>query len=237
METLLLRAGVSVRLARALRRWREDPAECLRRARADCETVLRRRADVQRALEEGLALVNDQLGPELSARFVVTLGDEFQGLLRVPELAIDTLNRLDEALDGMPLRYAAGWGVLSTPLRPHAVGMDGPCFHAARDALARGKRERRWATVEGFGAEPDRILNAILGLLGEVRARWKPTQAATVRAMRHAATQKEVAADRGVTESTVSKALKSAMFDAVLETEQALALLMSRFAAAPRDER
>ena len=118
-------------------------------------------------------------------------------------------------------------------LRKDAVGMDGPCFHAARDALARGKRERRWATIGGFGDEPDRILNAVLELLGEVRARWKPTQAATVRAMRHAATQKEVAADRGVAESTVSKALKSAMYDAVVEAEISLALLMNRFAGAP----
>ncbi len=194
----------------------------LRRSRA-----MPNRAEIQRRLEAGLERAGAELGPELAARFVVTLGDEFQGLLREPSAGVRALVSLEWALGDLPVRYALGWGALDTALRPEAIGMDGPCFHAAREALARGKRDERWATVQGFG-DDDRILNGLLRLLGEVRAGWTRTQAATVAAMRRARTQKEVAAARGVRESTVSKALKGAMYEATIEAEDALRILLTR---------
>jgi hypothetical protein len=193
----------------------------LRRSRA-----LADRAAVQQRLEAALVQVNRDLADELSAAFVVTLGDEFQGLLRRAAAAIPALMALDGALGDLPVRYSLGWGALATRLRPEAVGMDGPCFHAARSALEMGKREQRWVTASGFGPRHDAILNGMLRLMGEVRDRWTRTQAATVRAMRGAPTQKEVAAQRGVSESTVSKALKGAMYDAMIEAEAALTTLL-----------
>lgn len=200
----------------------------LRRSRA-----LTARAAVQQRLETGLARVNRVLADELSAAFVVTLGDEFQGLLRRPEAAMPALALLEEELADLPVRYAFGWGALATRLRPEAVGMDGPCFHAARAALDLAKREQRWVAVRGFGERHDAVLNGILRLLGEVRTRWTRTQAATVRGMRRAHTQREVAAQRGVSESTISKALKGAMYDATVEAEAAVTMLLTNLGRLP----
>lgn len=192
------------------------------------------RAAVQQRLESGLVAVNRRLEGELAAAFVVTLGDEFQGLLRRPQTAMAALDALEEELGDLPVRYALGWGALSTRLRPEAIGMDGPCFHAAREALDAGKREQRWATVRGFGERGDAILNGMLRLVGEVRSGWTRTQATTVRAMRGARTQKDVAARRGVSESTVSKALKGARYDAMSEAGQALTALLEDLGDAAR---
>lgn len=200
----------------------------LRRSRA-----LPARAAVQQRLETELAQVSRALADELSSAFVITLGDEFQGLLRRPEAAMPALSILEERLPDLPVRYAFGWGALATRLRPEAIGMDGPCFHAARDALELAKREQRWAAVRGFGERHDAILNGMLRLLGEVRGRWTHTQAATVRAMRRAHTQREVAAQRGVSESTVSKALKGAMYDATIEAEAAVTALLADLGRRP----
>ena len=186
------------------------------------------RAELQKTMEDGLRHINAAFKDALAAGFVVTLGDEFQGVLKGPGDAIDVLVALDlEFARAIPIRYGLGWGPITTEMRAMAVGMDGPCFHGARDAVQKGKRDGRWVTVSGFG-EDDDIINALLGLAGEVRSRWTDVQRETVEQARRARTQREVASARGVHESSVSQTLKAAMNDSVLEAERAAAALMMR---------
>jgi hypothetical protein len=185
------------------------------------------RAALQRVLENALVGVNGRFKSELAAGFVVTLGDEFQGVLLRPSALMDVLVALDEALDGAAVRYGVGWGTLSTEVKEHALGMDGPCFHLAREALAAGKRDDRWVTVAGFG--DDDVLNGTLWLVGA--ARWQRTdiQRQTVAMARESHTQKAVAEARGVSLTTVSKALKSALHEPVLAAEGAASEILSRY--------
>ena len=188
------------------------------------------RAQLQKRIEKGLAAANRESGSAVAAEFVVTLGDEFQGLLADPAAAMRTLVRLESAMPGIDIRYALGWGTLATPLKDIALGMDGPCFHAAREALTRGKRHDRWVTVAGWGPERDEILNGIFALMGAVRAGWTPTQADTVALMRRSATQIEAAAARNVSTSTVNKALRGALYKPMIEIERAVERVLARFA-------
>jgi hypothetical protein len=187
---------------------------------------LPRRSEFQKLMEEHLERVNKRFKGAVAAAFVVTLGDEFQGLLGRPGDAMNVLAALDFAFPrDIQMRYGIGLGPISTELRDRALGMDGPCFHNAREAVQRGKREDRWATVLGFG-DDDRTLNALLGLVGAVRGRWTDVQRETVEQTRRSRTQREVAVARGVHESSVSQALKAAMHDQVLEAEQAVTELL-----------
>ncbi len=185
------------------------------------------RPGLQAALEAGIRSVNRAMASELAARFAVTLGDEFQGLISEPRSLMRALNLLEGALDGVAVRFAAGLGGVSTALKDEAIGMDGPCFHEARAAIEKGKRERRWVTVAGFGSDDD-VLNALFGLMGGVRAGWTRIQAETVRSARGSDTHREVAALRGRHESTVSKALKAALFEQMMEAERAVEILTAR---------
>jgi hypothetical protein len=158
---------------------------------------------------------------------VVTVGDEFQGVLERPSRAIDVLVALEWALPDIEVRYGLGWGGITTALRERAVGMDGPCFHNARDAVTAGKRADRWVTVAGF--DDDEVLNGLFRLIGAVRSQWTDVQRETVRQVRSARTQRAVARARGVSEATVSKALKSALHEPVLEAERAAAAVLMRY--------
>jgi hypothetical protein len=189
---------------------------------------LENRAAVQERLVSALERLNGDLGTTLAAGFVVTLGDEFQGLARGAEGIVDILNRLESELGDIPLRFAVGWGEVSTAIRGVAVGIDGPCFHAARAAMDRGKKDGRWVTFSGFGDLEDTVLNALYWLMGGVRAGWTDIQAETVEAARSARTQVQVAAERGRHTSTVSKALKSALYEPVIEAENAARALLER---------
>jgi len=185
------------------------------------------RRSVQGGLEAALTALNQEFGSELAAPFAVAGGDEFQGLLLRPDRALRVINTVESWLSGLRLRYGLGWGALATSLRPEVIRMDGPCFHAARDALTRGKAEDRWVTVGGFGPDPDQVLNGIFRLMDGVRRRWKPKQAETVGLMRRARLQKEVAATRGVVESVVSDTLRSALYAPLREAERAVEILLA----------
>lgn len=184
------------------------------------------RAAVQERVEEAVTAANEQWANELAAGFIVTLGDEYQGLLKRPDHAFHAVVTLESRLVGVTARYGIGLGTLATPLKPTAVGMDGPCFHRAREAMERAKREDRWIAVTGFGEERDGVLNGILRLMGGVRREWTNVQAETVFAAREAAEQKAVARARGVSEATVSKALKAALYEPFAEAEGVVAALL-----------
>jgi len=185
------------------------------------------RARLQKQVETGLQKANALLKGKLASRFVITLGDEFQGLLIHPESAMEALISLEAVMAGIEIRYGLGWGRLDTALRRDAIGMDGPCFHAARNALVSGKKLDRWVTVSGWSPERDEVLNGIFSLMGAVRAGWTPTQAATVALMRKATTQMEVAERRNVAVSAVNKALKGALYRPMIEAEHAVERILA----------
>jgi len=187
-----------------------------------------RRGELQKLMEHGLEQINQDFADELVAGFVITLGDEFQGLLREPGQAVKVLVALEAVLGEVSVRYGLGWGMLSTELRELAFGMDGPCFYRAREAVGESKRVDRWATVSGFGGD-DEVLNGVLWLVGAARGRRTSVQRETVEQVRTARTQREAAAARGVHESSVSQALKAALHEPVLAAERSAEILLGRY--------
>lgn len=197
----------------------------LKRSRKD-----RDRARTQKRLERAIESVNHEFEGKLGARFVITLGDEFQGLLSIPGDAKQIIDRINRNIEDIPIRYGLGWGSLSTELKNGSLGMDGTCFHNARAALLRAKDENRGIVVNGFGEHPDLALNGVLALIGGVRQRWKPVQKETVELMSGMRLQKEVAELRGVSKSVISETLKSALYRQITDAESALEVLLNHFA-------
>jgi hypothetical protein len=187
---------------------------------------LAQRGAVQNRLEDGLAHVNERAGARLASRFVLTIGDEFQGLVAEPGEAMAILAEVESALFDLGVRYGLGIGPLSTALRPDALRMDGPCFHAAREALELAKRRDRWAVLRGAGERQDPIANGILTLMDAIRGGWTPRQKEAVATRRRHALMKDAARAMGIRGPTLSKSLKAAHYAAWREGEEAMALLL-----------
>ena len=113
--------------------------------------VQRRR--LQQELTAVLGAANRRWRGALAARFAVTLGDQFEGLLEGPERLWEVLHWLRAELRGVEWVLACGRGRIHTPLAATAAEMDGPCFHLAREALEKGKRRRLVLAFAGFDAQ------------------------------------------------------------------------------------
>jgi hypothetical protein len=195
------------------------------------------RAALQRDLKHALKLIGERksfaaaraAGPEITA------GDEFQVLLYADErrapgtVAMSFLAELSEELP-VKCAFGIGFGTLSTALKAPIRELDGTCFHRAREALERAKREDRWAVVAGVPAPDAEIANAILRLTGSIRESWTDRQKEIIRVRRKTPLQKDVARKLRVSPSVISEALSAARHDAVLEAEATVVAMFDRFA-------
>lgn len=187
------------------------------------------RAGFQARLQGELLRLNRQLGPaHLASPLALTAGDELQGLFHRYSSMVIVLRELSERLHPVRIVHGMGFGPLSIPPGPQVALLDGPCFHAAREALERSRREDRWATVKGLGDPEDRVVGALLQLVDGLRAGWTAKQNRYAAASRDRL-QKEVAAMFDVSPSVVSESLRSARAQAVAEGEEAAIALLDQF--------
>src|ERR1051325_1089152 len=100
-----------------------------------------RRARLQSALRAALKDLNTRYRRFLAARFAVTLGDELECLLKSAEPVWEIAHQLRFRFPEVEWVVACGRGPIATPLAATAPEGDGPCFHAARAALERGKAQ------------------------------------------------------------------------------------------------
>jgi arylamine N-acetyltransferase len=110
------------------------------------------RARLQEALKRSLPGLNQRWASVLAARFAITMGDELQCLLHTSAAIWPVSHAIRRTFSTVDWIVACGRGPLTTPLTADAAApeLDGPCFHAARRAMDRGKEERLVLAVEGF---------------------------------------------------------------------------------------
>lgn len=188
-----------------------------------------RRRDLQKRLESLLTEVNRDFATTIAAKFLITVGDEFQGLLRSAAVIPQLLRRLETDFPDITLRIGIGRGPLETDLRASAIGMDGPVWHAARAAIEEAKRSDRLGGVfEGFGPADDLIHNGFARVLHLLRSRLTDKQRRLLDALLGNQTQKEVAHATGVSKQAVSKQARAAGVEAYREAEVAWRSVLER---------
>lgn len=166
------------------------------------------RSDLQARLRQALDRVNEQFAGVVASRFVLTLGDEFQGLLRGPEQLHRILGLLRASAHPQELRFGLGVGRLETPLQPQALGMDGPCFHHARAAVERAEQRGTPVEVEaGWEVQAFAIYST---LWGEIRRRWTTRQRLVADLAMSGLEGVEIAAMLRISPSAVSQHLRAA---------------------------
>ncbi|HEY3704260.1 MAG TPA: SatD family protein [Terracidiphilus sp.] len=198
------------------------------------------RRSVQQHLLAALKNLNRSMSEGLLAEFTITLGDEFEGVLR-PEVAgtiiPDLLWTMEKELAGVPIRFGIGMGGIDTEIVRSPLEMDGPAFHAARTAIdAAAAEEKMGGVFMGFGCENDLILNGMARLLYYHRNEWSPQQRRVANLLREGKRKHEAADILNLTRQAVSAYARAADWAGYAEGEaawhMALAVAANRMVAA-----
>ena len=182
------------------------------------------RSEAQREFKQVVNSLNEELpDSSIASQFTVTTGDEFQALLREATDAVEAVVSVSDRFHPAQLRFGIGVGALDTQLNPtQAIGMDGPCFHRAREAIEAAEDAGAWVRVEGWSSELVAHVNAMFDLVQCVREDWTDRQAQFARALKAEGTQKRVVERFDVSKSTVSESLSSGHVQEVREAEASL---------------
>lgn len=183
---------------------------------------LERRGAVQKKFEKAVALLNKEFKKEIASKFLITIGDEFQGLLHSAAKSYEIVRHFQDVMEPVAFSFGIGIGTLATPLAPKAaLGMDGECFHRARAALQRAKKEKKKLCYE-FDDPAVVLVNALVSSLDKQWEILNDTQRSILRLREKNLSQFAIAKKLGITKQAVSKAIASA---ALKEMEQANAAL------------
>jgi hypothetical protein len=169
------------------------------------------RAELQSRLSAGLERLNGLYRNRVASAFVVTVGDEFQGLLTSGDGLTGMLAHMRAAAFPEELRFGLGIGPLSTPLRQPAIGMDGPCFHRARAAI--GRAAAGATLVEVDGPEPSPAFAIFANLQAALRAGWTDRQRQVLDLAMTGLSGRAIAHSLGISPSAVSQHLRAADHD------------------------
>ena len=166
------------------------------------------REALQQNLRLAIERVNNRHGETIAAGFVLTIGDEFQGLLRHVAGLEALLADLRAAVHPIELRFGMGLGGLDTPLERVALGMDGSCFHRARSAIERATQRRTEIEVETGNADTSFHIYALL--YSGMRRGWTARQRQVMDLSMSGVSGKAIANRLGITASAVSQHLHAA---------------------------
>lgn len=174
------------------------------------------RGEVQQQLRMGISKVNKEFSTSIASDFILTIGDEFQGLLESVDAIPQLLAVLRSQIHPVEQRIGIGIGGLHTELEPVAIGMDGPCFHRARSAIERAKAFGTYLEVETKGVDEAFRIYALL--YSGFRGQWTPRQRQVFDLSLSGYAGKTIARQLAITPSAVSQHLGAAganiVFDA-----------------------
>ena len=158
-------------------------------------------------------------------RFERTAGDEFQGVLDDPAVAVDVV--LGLLRDG-GWSVGLGAGPVVAPLPASTRAGAGPAFVWAREAVEAAKRRPVRVAVRGPDPDAAADAQAVLTALG-VLVQRRSTQAwEAIALVQGGRTQAEAAAELGVTRQAVGQRLAAGLWDVERDLRPTAARLLAR---------
>lgn len=176
---------------------------------------IKERENVQRQLQHILDGINCRYCDYIVSKFVITVGDELQGLLLPQAPVYRIISTILEKLYPVKLRFGLGFGFLSTGIinKEMAIGMDGPAFYLAREAVNRAHRCKGYAIAfrsDVIPSSDEADINTYLGLLAVIRNLWNNKFLQIVEFLRMDLKQVEIANKMQVSQPYISELIKQA---------------------------
>ncbi len=182
--------------------------------------IVQERLDLQKQVEKTLQKMNEFFGDYLASRFTLTLGDEFQALLKVDAPVFQIIDTLRSELTPTQLRFGIGLGEIVTAIDPlQSVGADGPAYWNARAAINFVHQKNDYGNTQIYfssGKEnQDFFVNALIASGEAIRSGWRDSQEEILLNLlkrsvySESFSQQDLAQSLAINPSALSKRLKS----------------------------
>lgn len=136
---------------------------------------------VQKQLENTLQRLNQKYEQYLVSKFSITLGDEFQGLVKIETPVFHLLDDLYLSLASYEMRFGLGIGEIFTDINPEqSIGADGPAYWHARQAIQYVHKYNDYGNTQiAIKTSEDshtKLLNTLLAAADALKSDWRASQ-------------------------------------------------------------
>lgn len=190
--------------------------------------LLEDRKKVQKNLLNVLDSINKKYQKEIVSKFSISMGDSFQGLLKISSPFMQIIFDIQLELFPVEMRFGIGIGEITTTIDSSNSQLnDGPAYHHARKAIEFIEQsEQQYATRKTniyLSDQRERkemdLINAIFALNKAINSKWSNRQTEIIKSyLSNNENQYETAHALDIGQSSVSKALKSTNFYAFLSS-------------------
>ena len=210
--------------------------------------MVQERFDLQKQVEKTLQKMNELFGDYLVSRFTLTLGDEFQALLKVGAPIFQIIDTLRSELTPTQLRFGIGLGEIVTAIDPlQSVGADGPAYWNARAAINFVHQKNDYGNTQIYfssGKEnQDFFVNALIASGEAIRSGWRDSQEEILLNLlkrsvySESFSQQDLAQSLAINPSALSKRLKSSSIRVYLRGRAAALASIQSTVKGEEDER
>lgn len=210
--------------------------------------MVQERLDLQKQVEKTLQKMNELFGDYLASRFTLTLGDEFQALLKVDAPIFQIIDTLRSELTPTQLRFGIGLGEIVTAIDPlQSVGADGPAYWNARAAINFVHQKNDYGNTQIYfssGKEnQDYFVNALIASGEAIRSGWRESQEEILLNLLKRSvysetfSQQDLAQSLAINPSALSKRLKSSSVRVYLRGRAAALASIQSTVKGEEDER
>ena len=210
--------------------------------------MVQERFDLQKQVEKTLQKMNELFGDYMVSRFTLTLGDEFQALLKVDAPIFQIIDTLRSELTPTQLRFGIGLGEIVTAIDPlQSVGADGPAYWNARAAINFVHQKNDYGNTQIYfssGKEnQDYFVNAFIASGEAIRSGWRESQEEILLNLLKRSvysenfSQQDLAQSLGLNPSALSKRLKSSSIRVYLRGRAAALACIQRLEKGEAHER
>lgn len=210
--------------------------------------IVQERFDLQKQLEKTLQKINELFADYLASSFTLTLGDEFQVLLKVEAPIFQIIDTLRSELMPTQLRFGIGLGEIVTDIDPlQSIGADGPAYWNARAAINLVHQKNDYGNTQIYfssGKEnQDFFVNALIASGEAIRSGWRESQEEILLNLLKRSvysetfSQQELAQALAINPSALSKRLKSSSIRVYLRGRAAALASIQSTVKGEEDER
>ena len=210
--------------------------------------MVQERLDLQKQVEKTLQKMNELFGDYLASRFTLTLGDEFQALLKVDAPVFQIIDTLRSELTPTQLRFGIGLGEIVTAIDPlQSIGADGPAYWNARAAINLVHQKNDYGNTQIYfssGKEnQDFFVNALIASGEAIRSGWRDSQEEILLNLlkrsvySESFSQQDLAQSLAINPSALSKRLKSSSIRVYLRGRAAALASIQSTVKGEEDER
>ncbi|MBN2424399.1 MAG: hypothetical protein JXR46_09365 [Calditrichaceae bacterium] len=184
------------------------------------------RHEWQLYLKNAIVQINDNFRDIIDAPFMITKGDEFQGVLKNLADVHQVMMKFEQLIFPLRLRYGVGYGKIHKMGSNIPIEMDGPAFHKANAALQMAKKKKSSVFVETGFETYDIAVNTIYQLIYAIKRRWSDVNYTRYWKYKELGTYERVAAEEGVSAQAVWDSLHNSNAIDVLQAENSLHFIL-----------